>query len=101
MADYAKLLAAAREAVTDACIVCRQVQAGMDQVRAIIKDDKSPVTIADFASQAIVAHILQERLGAVHLVGEESSAFLRNPEHAAHLGATLGAVQEVWESATA
>jgi hypothetical protein len=35
--------------------VCRQVQAALDEVRSITKDDKSPVTVADFASQAIVA----------------------------------------------
>ncbi|RMH14818.1 MAG: 3'(2'),5'-bisphosphate nucleotidase [Planctomycetota bacterium] len=101
MPDYARMIESAREAVTLASSVCRQVQRSLDQVRAITKDDKSPVTVADFASQAIVAWVLRERLGEVILVAEEASAFLREDEHAAHLEATLAAVQEVWTDATA
>jgi 3'(2'), 5'-bisphosphate nucleotidase len=104
MPDYAELLEAARHAVADACLVCREVQANMDAVRAISKDDKSPVTVADFASQAVVAHRLHERLGGRSgefvLVGEETSAYLRNPEHQVQLDATLAAVQVAWPEAT-
>ena len=101
MPDYASLLEAARIAVTEACLVCREVQASLDDVRAITKDDKSPVTVADFASQAIVANVLRERLGGVTLVAEEASAFLREEEHAPHLDAALAAAREVWDDATA
>lgn len=101
MPDYARMIEAGREAVTLASLVCRQVQASLDEVRAITKDDKSPVTVADFASQAIVAWVLRERLGEVNLVAEEASAFLRDSDHAAHLEATLAAVREVWPDATA
>jgi 3'(2'), 5'-bisphosphate nucleotidase len=101
MADYAELLHAARLAVADACIVCREVQANMDAVRAISKDDDSPVTVADFACQAVVARRLVEVLGqGLVLVGEETSAFLRNPQHQAHLDATLAAARVVWPDAT-
>lgn len=101
MPDYAQLLDAARDAVASACRVCREVQTGMDRVRAILKDDRSPVTIADFASQAVVGHILRERLGpGTVMVGEETSAFLRNPENAAQLEATLLAVREAWDDAS-
>jgi len=101
MPDYGRMIEAGREAVTLASLVCRQVQASLDEVRAITKDDKSPVTVADFASQAIVAWILRERLGDVNLVAEEASGFLRDEEHGAHLEATLAAVREVWPDATA
>ncbi len=97
MADYAKFLEAAREAVTLSSGVCRQVQAALDEVRAITKDDKSPVTVADFASQAVVARVLRDRLGEVILVGEEDSKFLREPDHAAHLEAVTAAVREVFD----
>jgi 3'(2'), 5'-bisphosphate nucleotidase len=101
MHDYSKLLEAARTAVVDACTVCREVQANMDAVRAISKDDSSPVTVADFACQAVVARRLQELLeGDLVLIGEETSAFLRNPEHIAHLDATLAAARSVWPEAT-
>lgn len=100
MPDYARMIEAAREAVTFASAVCRQVQRSLDEVRAITKDDKSPVTVADYASQAIVAWVLRERLGEFVLVGEEVSGFLRQAEHAAHLEATVAAVQEIWGDAT-
>jgi 3'(2'), 5'-bisphosphate nucleotidase len=101
MGDYARMIEAGREAVTLASAVCRQVQSSLDEVRAITKDDKSPVTVADFASQAIVAWVLRERLREVNLVAEETSAFLRDDEHGAHLEATLAAVRVVWPDATA
>src|SRR5690349_14174368 len=101
MADYADLLEAAKHAVAAASLVCRAVQRDMAAVRAIVKDDRSPVTIADFGAQAVVGHILGERLGRpITMVGEETSAFLRNPENSAQLAATLAAVQEVWPEAT-
>ena len=100
MTDYAKMLEAGREAVSAASTVCRQVQHALDDVRSITKDDKSPVTVADFASQAIVAHTLRQELGQIVLVAEEASAFLREDEHRPHLEATLAAVQEVWPEAT-
>lgn len=99
MPDYAALLSAATHAVADACLVCRTVQQDMDRLRAIVKDDNSPVTVADFASQAVVANMLKAQTGACILVGEETSAYLRNPEHAVQLAATLAAAQEVWGDA--
>ena len=100
MADYSKMLSAAVRAVADACVLCREVQRNMAAVRAITKADQSPVTVADFGSQAVVARVLRDELGGIVLVGEETSAYLRNPEHSAELTATLAAVQTVWEGAT-
>ncbi len=100
MPSHAELAAAAHEAVFLASAVCREVQRSLEQVKAITKDDKSPVTVADFASQAIVAKVLTDRLGqGVILVGEEDSKWLRQEEHAAHRAAALAAVQTVWEDA--
>ena len=99
--DTAALARAAREAVAQAAIVCRAVQAKLDDLRAITKDDKSPVTIADFASQAVVANVLATRLGNdIVLVGEEGSAYLRQPEHQPHLRAALEAARQVWPEAS-
>jgi len=100
MPDYAALLSAAVPAVLDACRICRTVQANMDTVRAIVKDDNSPVTVADYACQAVIARGLSERLGEIILVGEETSAYLRNPAHTAQLEATLAAAAEVWPGVT-
>lgn len=100
MIDYAKYSEAARHAVAAASIVCRSVQDALDDVRAVTKDDKSPVTVADYASQAIVGFALRERLGDVVLVAEEASNFLRDEDNAVFLAATLAAVKEVWADAT-
>jgi HAL2 family 3'(2'),5'-bisphosphate nucleotidase len=101
MHDYSKLLDAARAAVIDACTVCREVQANMDAVRAISKDDNSPVTVADLACQAVVAHRLQELLEEdLLLVGEETSDYLRDPRHTAELDAALAAARAAWPEAT-
>lgn len=100
MPDYSALTTAAHHAVYLAALVTREVQSSLDDLRAITKDDKSPVTVADFAAQAIVAKVLTDHLGDIRLVAEESSTFLRDPDHATHLQATLAAVQAVWPEAT-
>lgn len=97
---HSDVLSAAEEAVALASLVCRRVQAELDRVRAITKDDKSPVTVADFASQAVVSRTLTRRLGHVVLVGEESSSFLRDPAHAAHLEAAVEAARAAWPEVT-
>ncbi|MFT5424357.1 MAG: HAL2 family 3'(2'),5'-bisphosphate nucleotidase [Phycisphaerales bacterium] len=105
MTDYAKSATAARLAVTRANAVCRQVQAALDDVRSITKDDKSPVTVADFASQAIVSITLRDELHSgdgskLLMVAEETSGFLRDPDHAPHLAATLAAAREIFPDLT-
>jgi HAL2 family 3'(2'),5'-bisphosphate nucleotidase len=102
MPDYANYIEIARTAVAQACSVCRQVQGALDEVRSITKDDRSPVTVADFASQAIIGRRLREALGDnVVLVAEETSHFLRERDHDAHLDAVVAAVREVWDDASA
>jgi len=101
MPEMTILADAAREAVLRASEVCRVVQRNLDRVRAITKDDRSPVTVADFAAQAVVGHVLRTRLGDVRLVAEESSAFLRDPSHSAHLEAAVDAAQTTWQDVTA
>jgi 3'(2'), 5'-bisphosphate nucleotidase len=100
MPQNAKHAEAARHAVVAASIVCRSVQDALDQVRAVTKDDKSPVTVADYASQAVVGYALRERLGDVVLVAEEASVFLREEENGLLLDAVVAAAREVWADAT-
>ncbi len=66
------------EAVRLASHLCRRVQrealgSGMQ------KDDRSPVTVADFASQAVVARQLSRDFPDDKLVAEEGSDALRRP----------------------
>jgi 3'(2'), 5'-bisphosphate nucleotidase len=53
-----------------------QVQAEM-VTSALTKDDKSPVTVADFAAQALVGYLLEEHFPDDPLVGEEDSSSLK------------------------
>jgi 3'(2'), 5'-bisphosphate nucleotidase len=70
-------------AVRAAGRVCRLIQADLVNTAAVEKGDKSPVTVADFAAQAIVSRILERALPNVPLVGEEDAALLREPENEA------------------
>jgi HAL2 family 3'(2'),5'-bisphosphate nucleotidase len=45
---------------------------------ALAKDDRSPVTVADFTAQALVAHMLNESFPQDPLVAEESASDLDN-----------------------
>ena len=67
------------EAVRQSCALAQSVQKGM-QVEGIAKGDLSPVTVADFAVQALIGKGFQEHLSGATLVGEESSAMLQNAE---------------------
>ena len=82
------------DAVAAACRVARSVQqdAGL---RQITKDDRSPVTVADFAVQAIVALALRDATHDVLIVGEEHAGILRQPEHEAVRRAVVEAVRMV------
>jgi 3'(2'), 5'-bisphosphate nucleotidase len=66
-------------AVQKAALLVKQVQSEMVS-SALTKDDRSPVTVADFASQALVAQRLSEAFPDDTIVGEEDSARLRSPE---------------------
>ncbi|TWU28608.1 3'(2'),5'-bisphosphate nucleotidase [Bythopirellula polymerisocia] len=66
------------QAVREAAQLVRQVQREL-VTAAISKDDKSPVTVADFAAQAIVSKRLLEAFPEMGFVGEESSEVLRTP----------------------
>ena len=68
---------------------------------AITKDDKSPVTVADFAAQAVVAHRLAARFPEAVLVGEESAGGLKDPASRSTLEQITRFVQTVEPSATA
>ncbi|MCB9540854.1 MAG: 3'(2'),5'-bisphosphate nucleotidase [bacterium] len=79
------LLDAAVRAVVDAARACRRVQAEM-RLDAQTKGDQSPVTIADYAAQAIVSLRLAEVAPEIPLIGEEDAAALRAPESAGRRG---------------
>ena len=81
----------ALQAVQKAAILAADIQEEM-VIKALTKDDRSPVTIADFAAQAVVGNLLEETFPGELLVGEESADVLRSVEEAETLKAITGFV---------
>ena len=80
-------------AVQRASRLCDRIQQEM-VTKALSKSDKSPVTVADFASQALVAQMLASAFPSDPLVGEEDSAALRTADQKARLEAVTGFVRD-------
>ena len=80
-------------AVREAGVLCREVQASLDP-GALQKKDRSPVTVADFGSQALVCRRLAQVFPDDPVIGEEDSTALRDPENAATLGRVLEYVRD-------
>ncbi len=75
--DFESELEAAVAAVRDAATVCLSVQQNLVTAATLEKKDRSPVTVADFASQALVCSALSGRSAIDAVVGEEDAAELR------------------------
>ncbi len=75
--DLAAELDAALIAVRDAATVCLSVQKNLVTAATLEKKDRSPVTVADFASQALVCSSLLGVSKISECVGEENAAELR------------------------
>ena len=73
---------AAVEAVRAASTLCASAQGRLVAGDTLTKGDASPVTVADFAAQAVVCATLVDELGAIDLVGEEDSDDLRSDTRA-------------------
>lgn len=75
-ADAQFAIAAVREASRLARRIQREMVTG-----ALTKDDRSPVTVADFAVQALIAHRLADYAPGATLIGEEQADALRGSEN--------------------
>jgi len=87
------------EAVTIASELCRAVRSEI-VVGSLAKDDRSPVTLADFGSQALVCRRLRAVFPQDAIVGEEDSADLRKPESASMLAQVTQFVRRFHPDAT-
>ncbi len=86
-------------AVTAASTLVKQVQTEMI-APALTKDDRSPVTVADFAAQALIGRLLEESFPQDLLVGEEDSSVLQSAAQAETLACITGFVQRLVPQAT-
>ena len=71
----------AMSAVFRAAQLCQQVQVDMVKADAVEKADRSPVTVADFGSQALICQAIGEAFPEDVIVAEEDSQALQeNPQ---------------------
>ena len=89
----ARELTAALAAVRAASDLCRGAQGRLLAGHTLTKGDASPVTIADFAAQAVVCAELTDRLGGIAMIGEEDSNDLRASGATELLDAVTGLVR--------
>lgn len=69
------------EAVMRACELCQQVQSELVLADAIEKSDRSPVTVADFGSQAVICKAIGDAFPDDVIVAEEDAeALKKNPQ---------------------
>ncbi|RDA90349.1 hypothetical protein CP533_3360 [Ophiocordyceps camponoti-saundersi (nom. inval.)] len=74
---YSRELQVAERAVHHAAILTKRV---LSSVSEISKEDSSPVTVADFAAQALLTHLVRTEFPEDGFVGEEDSSALRRDE---------------------
>src|SRR4030043_1232081 len=67
------------EATITAAELCQRVRRDLAGGESILKGDRSPVTIADFGSQAVICKLIKEKFPNDIIIAEEDSTELRNP----------------------
>jgi 3'(2'), 5'-bisphosphate nucleotidase len=87
------------DAVREASLLARQIQSKMVG-SGLTKDDRSPVTVADFAVQAVIARRLAENMPGAALIGEEAAESLRLAEGVETLDQITSFVRDVVKDAT-
>ena len=85
MDEYSPEVKTAIRAAMDASLLCQQVQKDLIGEVSFTKSDRSPVTIADYGSQAIICRLLKETFPKDSIIAEEDSVELRKLDYAANL----------------
>lgn len=75
---YAQEKLVAVAAVTAAATLCEQVRKELD-FTTITKTDQSPVTVADFGSQAVICQALSTGFPGEEIIAEEDARILQQP----------------------
>jgi len=85
MINIDNYLSTAVSAVETASLICRKIQHQLVTEDTLIKKDRSPVTIADLASQAVICNALKKSFPQMSIIAEEDARSLRQPENKALL----------------
>jgi len=96
---YQRELVVAIRAVREAARLCCDVAAEISS-DVLAKKDKSPVTVADFGSQALICEVLAESFPDDLVIAEEDSAELRLPENTAILDRVIRHVVSIRKRAS-
>jgi len=81
MDEHSLEVVTALHAITIASALCENVRRELAGRESILKSDRSPVTIADYGSQAIICKLIKEKFPQDIIVAEEDSTELRKPSH--------------------
>lgn len=81
-------------ALRAAAVLCERVQKRLLGGGTLEKSDRSPVTVADFGSQALVARELERAFPGDPLMGEEDAVELRGAANSAVAAAVVAEVRE-------
>ncbi|MFI4875762.1 MAG: 3'(2'),5'-bisphosphate nucleotidase [Blastopirellula sp. JB062] len=81
MPAYEREIEIALQAVSSAAVLCENVRGGED-FQALAKSDRSPVTVADFGSQAIVCRAIRNAFPNDFIIAEEDAGVLRDESQA-------------------
>lgn len=87
--QYETELAVMKTALRQAARLTSAIQRKLLEKDVLQKEDRSPVTVADFGSQAIVNYVLANSFPTDKMIAEEGSEELKKPENAPlfkHLG---------------
>ena len=80
MDEHSPEVVTAIQAVVKASALCQKIRMDLAGGESILKSDRSPVTVADYGSQAIVCKLIREKFPNDTIVAEEDSKELKRPD---------------------
>jgi 3'(2'), 5'-bisphosphate nucleotidase len=78
--EHSPEVVTAIQAVVKASALCQKIRMDLAGGESILKSDRSPVTVADYGSQAIVCKLIRERFPNDTIIAEEDSKELRRAD---------------------
>ena len=78
---FSEYLYPAQKSVYQAMKIASSIQREFSVLPPLIKSDKSPVTLADFAVQAYICHELHRHFPDLPVIAEENTGLLTDPEN--------------------
>ncbi len=67
-------------ATINASALCEKIRMDLTRGESLLKSDRSPVTVADYGSQAVICKMIKEKFPHDPIVAEEDSKELRRPD---------------------